>query len=259
MNFIRKWSFDIVLGAIASVSFAAEIAGIKLEAIVYVILGTVVFLIYGFDRLADSILLDKDLRGKNQILYFRHRKILLGIYITLGFISVSLSLIYLRYELLIFGIFISVAMLLYFSFLFIPELKGLGIFFKEIWVSAIYTICIWGIPASYSSWSVFKTYTPLIVVFFFLTLTNVFIFSFFGFGFKRYGRHVHASIIISFLLLLLTSVFYSFKLEAYLVLFPMIFLLGSILLFKDFMMKKKIYGILADAAFIIPGLIWLIN
>lgn len=259
MNFIRKWSFDIVLGAVASVSFAAEITGIKLEAFVYIILGTVVFLIYGFDRLADSILLDKDLRGKNKIFYFKHRKILLGTYIALGFISASLSLIYLKSELLIFGIFISLAMLLYFSFLFLPFFKGLGIFFKEIWVSVIYTICIWGIPASYSSWSDFKTYTPLIVVFFFLTLINVFIFTFFEFDFKRYGRHVYASIFISFLVLILTPFFYSFRLEAYLVLFPMVFLLGSIVLFKEFMKKKKIYGILADAAFIIPGLIWFIN
>ena len=259
MRFIRKWSLDIMTGAIASLSFAAKITGIELGIPIYLILGMVVFLIYGFDRMADSILLQDKERKWEVRSFFKYRKIFLVNFGIPGAITLFSAIYFLPRELLIFGLILSLCMMVYFIFLFIPVLKKTAIFYKEVWVGIIYTSCIWGIPASLSSWPDYIVFTPLILAFFFLVLNNVFIFSFFESDFKKYRIHVLLSILFSFLILIFTIFSNNYSLEVYIILGSMAILLSCILVFKGKLKKNHHYGILADAVFLLPGLIWLIS
>jgi 4-hydroxybenzoate polyprenyltransferase len=170
-------SFDVVLGAVASSWMFWKIPDgnvvINLPSIL--ILGICTWIIYIFDRLLDNLKSEpEDARHK---FHYRHQYYLqVGIFI-LFFIAAIIAF-FLPRNIIYFGILLSILILIYFYILQKKSKLAYFQYFKEIFTSAIYSICVVGSAFSTKPNLNWEAYLAGFI-FFLLVHQSILIFSFY--------------------------------------------------------------------------------
>jgi len=268
--YYRLFSLDIIAGALASCLFAFKIIDVPASIPLFIVLGISVFSIYSFDHIVDGIRKEGFTDTGSHRFFFVHRKVLIGIVILAVMAGISLAVIFLDKEIIKFGIFVGIFLIVYFLFNQTKNTAWQKMFFKEFWIAVIYTLVIWGLPIIENSYLVEIPAILMAISFGFLVLGNVLIYSYYGFisdGLEReksiaiqFGRKKSRMFIILALcfsadaLLAELIFFHLFRSIDYTVLILMNFGLMLIIYQKDKFEKNNLYGVLADALFLLPVL-----
>jgi len=202
--------------------------------------------------------------------FFQHKKVFLGIVILAVLAGISMSIIFLDKEIIKFGIIGGILLSVYFLLNQIKKPGWQKMFIKEFWIAAIYTLVIWGLPIIENSYIVDLPSILMAISFSFLVLGNVLIYSYYGF--VSDGREHEKSVAIQFgrkeckILIILALCFSAaallaeviffnhFRLIDYSILVLMNFGLILIIYQKDKFEKNNLYGVFADALFLLPVL-----
>jgi 4-hydroxybenzoate polyprenyltransferase len=170
-------SLDVVVGAVASSWMFWKIPDgngeVNLPSIL--ILGICTWIIYIFDRLLDNLKSEpEDARHK---FHYRHQYYLQVGIVILFFIA-ALIAFFLPRNIIYFGILLSILILIYFYFLQKKSKLAYFQYFKEIFTSAIYSICVVGSAFSTKLNLNWEAYLAGFI-FFLLVHQSILIFSFY--------------------------------------------------------------------------------
>jgi hypothetical protein len=272
---VRILSLDILAGVFCGYHFARLTLDCNCPSLTPLILCLTVWLIYTLDHMLDA----RD-QKENSIkpVYRWHwdqRYALRPLWLLVGLVTIGLSLAYLPGKILLFGGITASLVVIY----TIAHQGKPGThrkyLFKEVWISILYTAGIWGVPliskGSIHDISVLLT----IVIYLVLVLVNVLLYSLYDYNkdrkesqhtlATRFGReatcHLLRLLIISALILILAAFLISDEqamMKFYIILLSMTAVLGVILIFPRFFGRHERFGMLADGAFLLPGLLVLI-
>lgn len=271
-RFIRIFSLDIVAGALASCYLAGLLLDADIEFPAYLVLGLTVFFIYSFDHLMDGLGKGDKKEGITYHYFFQHHRYLTVMVLLTGVSVVVISLFWLEVKIILFGLVLSTLTGLYFLLHFLGGRLSRHLFPKEISISLIYSLATWGLAWLNSVNQVKPSEILMFSVFTLMVFSNVMTYTFYDFEtarlittlHKKTGRKPGLRILIIILLLfciLLTCVnFLFYRSEPgsiYIIYFLMNLTLLVPLLFSNLPFIRKYYGTLADAAFILPGLLWI--
>ena len=268
----RILSLDILAGVFCGYTFARLILDCDCPPLTPVILCLTVWLIYTLDHLLDARTLKENSIKPVYRWHWDHRSVLRPVLLAVGLVTIGLSLVYLPTGILIFG-GITGSLVVFYT---IAHQGKPGThrkyMFKEVWISILYTAGIWGVPLI-SKWSIPEISVLLaIVIFLMLVLVNVLLYSLHDY-YKdrkesqhtlatRFGReatsHLLRLLILSALILILAAFLIPEEQDlgkVYIILLSMTSVLGLILIFPSFFGRHKRFGILADAVFLLPGLL----
>ncbi|MCF8381252.1 MAG: hypothetical protein K9H49_16895 [Bacteroidales bacterium] len=268
--YYRLFSIDIIAGALASCLFAFKIIDVQVSVPLLFVLAISVFSIYSLDHVIDGIRKEGMSDTGSHRYFFLHRKVLLIIVIFTILSGLGISFFYLSLDIIKFGIFAATLLSAYFLFNQIRTAVWKKLFIKEFWIASIYTLVIWGLPFVESNYSIAYSSVFLAISFGFLVLGNVLIYSYFGFFSDRSEHEKSIAIqfgrrgcrILIFLVLgisfsaLLTEilVFHHYRILDYSILFLMNFGLLFIINFEEKFERDNLYGVYADALFLLPVL-----
>jgi 4-hydroxybenzoate polyprenyltransferase len=272
---IRILSLDILAGVFCGYTFARLILDSECPPLTPAILCLTVWLIYTLDHLLDARAL-KEKSGKPAYRWhYDNRKILWPILLAAGIATVGLSLVFLSPRILIFGCIMGILVVLY--TLVHQGMLGsrMTYLFKESWISIIYTAGIWGVPLLSYGAALDIPVLLTIIIYLLLVLINVLIYSYHDYHTDSqesqqtlatvFGRkstsHLLRLLILSILILVMVA-FLTLDDQAmgkvYIILLSMTAVLGLIIAFPRFFSKNERYGVLADAVFLLPGLlVWI--
>lgn len=272
---VRILSLDILAGVFCGYTFARIILDSECPPLTPVILCLTVWLIYTLDHLLDA----RGLKDKSDKPAYRwhyvNRKILWPILLAAGLANAGLSLVFLSPKILVFGCIMGGMVVLY--TLVHQKMMGSGLtyLFKEGWISTIYTAGIWGVPLLSNGTAPGIPVVLTIIIYLLLVLINVLIYSFYDYHTDGQesqqtmatvaGRKTTAHLLRLLILSVLILIMADFMIQDdqamwkfYIILLSMAAVLGSIIAFPRFFSRNKRYGRLADAVFLVPGLlIWI--
>jgi hypothetical protein len=254
-------SLDVVLGAVASNwmfwKIPNENGAVNLPSIL--VLGICTWIIYILDRLLDNIKSEpKDARHQ---FHFQHQYYLQLCIIILFFIAAILAFFLLR-TVIYFGIALLVLILIYFYILQKKSKSANYQYFKEIFTSAIYSICVVGSAFSTKSNLDWQAYLAGFV-FFLLVLQSILTFSFYESQAypktknlaKKLGKTNCTFLILGVLLLSIISIFSNDNLYLQKVFFIetlMAFCSVLIYFFQAKLAKNENYRWLGEMVFWLP-------
>jgi 1,4-dihydroxy-2-naphthoate octaprenyltransferase len=263
----RLVSLDIVFGVISGAYFASRIFDVSPSIYFWITLSTAVWIIYTTDHILDGIRTKKHNLGTYRF-HFTNRIVLMLIGIVAGVTSSIFVFFFLEKELIIYGIYtfvlVSIYLLLNFAFR-----KRYRFFPKELIISALYT---WGI---FGGFVVLKGNIELfqilvIINYFLLVLVNVLVFSYFdceedrinkfntlavNFGKDLTKRLIFIILVTAFIFSLFIVLLYP-KWIIFMIFVLMNFTLLQVIMFSSYFKSKGYYGIVADAIFFYPCLVF---
>ena len=270
---IRLLSIDILFGVISSYIFAAVLLESELHLLVPLILCLAVWLVYTLDHLSDASYLGTRAVKPVYRWHWEKRRVLLAISAFLFLLALSLSLLYLPPGILLTGL-AGAALLTVYLLVHSHPGRRRGYLFKEFWVGGIYTMGIWGLPVLYRNQPVQPVLVLIIISFFCLVMVNVLTYSYFEQATDRkenlptfavrFGPRSCRTLITYFLvtgaMLALTGMFLAgrgrdFRAAGILLLMSLV--LSFLYIFPAYFGRKGRFGILADAVFLLPCLIFL--
>lgn len=145
-RYFQTLSLDIVLGACAGMLFFDRLLEVKLNLIVYVLLGLAVWCIYTFDHLLDARQIGKSASTFRHAFHQQHFKILALCLFLTGCTGLVLAFSFLKIRSIVFfGLGLGVLILTIFIALKINPYKWA--FVKEISISFLYVVGIMLAPA----------------------------------------------------------------------------------------------------------------
>ncbi len=272
---LRILSLDIGAGVFCGYTFAGLILGCGGPPVTPVFLCGTVWVIYTLDHLLDARSLGGGSTRPAYRWHHENRKWLWPLVMVTSVAMVALSVAFLPGRILAFG-FVLGALVGIYSLIHQGMVKtGKKYLFKEGWISILYTAGVWGVPLL-CHWRIPDTREILVmIVYGLLVLTNVLIYSYHECyedrrGSKKsmateWGRKNTSHVLRLLILTILSMIMALFLISenrdlmpAYIILLCMVTVLGGILAFPGFFGRKERYGLLADGAFLLPGLlIWL--
>jgi len=138
LEILQFLSIDVVLGTLAVGYMITRILDVQPLTMWWLILPMVVWVVYSLDHIIDST------RRKEKACIPRHRfhhnnlkKIIFAI-IVVGTTAIWLSIIYLDFKIVLYGIFLSVLIGLYFLIIFFLKNRKLAIVQKELFIALAY-------------------------------------------------------------------------------------------------------------------------
>ncbi len=255
-------SVDVVIGAMCSSVFFAHIFKAEVTICSIISLGLSVWIIYTADHLLDAKKTEASATTNRHRFHQRHFQLLLVLMITAVGIN-TIVIFYIRNPALIIGIVLIVLVILY--LLIHHNLK----FFKEIFVSIVYTagVLVPAISKTEMGWREWPW--MMIVQFLLVALLNLIIFSWFDYENDLQDKRVsfvtivgkkasRIFIIFQFALsTILLVVAFSFQVEM-IVFFVMNVILLFIFVFHSYLAHDDRYRLLGEAIFFVPVLAILI-
>jgi 4-hydroxybenzoate polyprenyltransferase len=150
LRIIRLFSLDIVAGAIAALVFSSTVMGTQLHRGYYLIMGITVWLIYTVDHLMDGA----KSGGKSEVYsrnFFFHNRvpIILAVLLLLVF-DFRLIIYRLDEKIIEFAMGPGIAVMVYLVLNRFYGNSSKWFFIKEVWITIIYTLAIWGGPVIYA-------------------------------------------------------------------------------------------------------------
>ncbi len=185
---VRILSLDIVAGVGAGSIFAARIMEIRLPWTYLTVMCLTVWLIYLTDHLLDGIKKKSSSSHSLHGIFYRYKIPLILFLLIAVIFDFRLSLYTLPPSIIQFGLIIGGATVLYLSLAFFSG-RGNSVFFmKELWISVIYTMAVWGGPVIYSG-NTMQTWQIIVMTSYgLLVLSNVLSYSYFEYNADRSGQ-----------------------------------------------------------------------
>jgi len=266
-TFLRLVSLDIVLGVISGSYFASRIFKVSPSIYFWITLISAVWIIYTADHILDGIRTKKQ-DSETYRFHFTNRIVLLLIVIVAGVTSSILVFSYLEKELIVYGIYtfvlVSIYLLLNFAFR-----KKHRFFPKELIIATLYTCGIFGgVLVLNGNVELFQIL--IIINYFLLVLANVLVFSHFdseedrinqfntmavNFGKDLAKRLIFIILALAFIFSLLIVLIYP-KWIIFMIFVFMNLSLLQIVWFSAYYKNNGYYGIVADAVFFYPCLVF---
>lgn len=268
VRILRLFSIDIVFGTLASLLLSTKILDSEIQGITYLVLGLVVLLIYSFDHLIDGIKSKGDSPKFSNVFFYKHKKIIILLLVFCVLLILSLTTYFLPVAIIIPGLFFSFLMVIYFILHFSNYLIIKKFFIKELWISFIYAIVIWGIAFFTGDRNLQIEEYALFISFLLLVLSNVLIYSFYDYKngnrdtrmisgqLKKIRSLIYSCLFLAILLVILTAIFFHGEIIAvYFIMAGIAFMLFISIRFENSLASDSVYGIMADASFLLPGIL----
>ena len=266
-TFLRLVSLDIVLGVISGSYFASRIFKVTPSIYFWITLVSAVWIIYTADHILDGIRTKKNV-SETYRFHYTNRIVLIFIGIVAGIISSVFVFFYLEKELIIYGIYTFILVVIYLLVNFALQ-KRKRFFPKELIISVLYTWGIFGgILILKGNIDLFQALA--IINYFLLVSVNVLLFSYFdykedrinkfntlavNFGNKIVKRLIFIILAIAFFI----SIFILFSYSHWIISVIFVFINFTLLLliiFPTYFKNNGYYGIIADGVFIFPSLVF---
>lgn len=265
-RYIRILSLDIVAGAMASLCFAANVMEVELHRSYYIILGITVWLIYTADHLMDGARTKGKSLSETHNFFYRFQIPLVLVFLILLILDFRLVVYRLDQRIVEFGMAPALATVFY---LLLNRYYGQAsrwFFIKELWISLIYTIAIWGGPVILAGDSMNTSQLLLASSFFLVISSNVLIYSIYereldaregtrslvrDFGLTVSLNTSLLVLIISLLLSLIAYLFFDAGLIHWVLLTIIPATLLLIIRFPYFFSENNRYGIMADLVIVL--------
>jgi 4-hydroxybenzoate polyprenyltransferase len=260
-HFIRLFSLDIIAGAIAALAFSSSVMGIDLPRTYYTVLALTVWLIYTADHLMDGAKTRGKSSSETHNFFYTYKIPIILVFLIVLVFTFRLSMYRLDEKIIEFGMTPFAAVVVY---LLLNRYYGNApkwFFIKELWISLIYTLAIWGGAVIYAGDKVSPVQILMIVAFTLIVLSNVLIYSIyeresdlsddnksivrdFGLGFAVNSALISLS--LSIVCALCALIFLGSEL-VYVI--PIVLISASMLLiirFPEIFSRGKLYGIVCD-------------
>jgi 4-hydroxybenzoate polyprenyltransferase len=232
-----------------------------------------VWLIYTLDHLLDARILQKGSPKFSYRWHWENRKILWPMLLAGVIATIVMSLLLLPFRILVFGGIVGGGVGGYILIHRGMPCVRRRYVFKEGWISLIYTSGVWGVPLIYHGKIPEFTVLLAILIYLMLVLINVLIYSYHEVGADLHlsqetlatvagletTRHLLRLLVLSVLILIMAAFFVLDDAGLYpvfLILLGMTAVLGMIIYLPRFFNLPERYGILADAVFLLPGLLY---
>lgn len=266
---------DVVIGVIFSTILASELMNINLSWAYWITLPLSVWIVYTLDHMIDAFRLKEKASTFRHKFHYRYFKTFLFFISILSLANLTIILFWIEKEIISFGMILLVACFIYFLLLHLLGRKK-SILFKEIFVSAIYMLGVWGGVIVLNNFELTFSLIILIIIFLLLVFVDVLLLSFYDLksdtydGHQtitvRYGRKATTRLIITILMIIFILCIYIivtndlFLYRVVAKLFLIMGLIEAILIgFPEYFKKNNLYQYIIELVFWIPGLIILIN
>ena len=262
LQYANMLSLDIAAGAVISCAFFATIFKVSLLPYGYIALGLAVWIIYTADHLLD-VWKNPQPASTHRHRFHQQHFITLSILLAVALIVVGIEVNFIRHNVLIGGIQLSILVAIY--FIVQRQLK----FLKELVAALLYTVGVLVAPIALLSSPPNSMQITLVVQFFLTVLTNLLLFSLFDLKNDSKDRHPSFAIslgeatttILLFAMFIVNAgitliQYYSLHGEtapAVVILFMNIMLVWILLNRKYFGISDR-YRIMGDAVFLLPAL-----
>ncbi len=170
IKYLRLFSLDIIAGAISGTMFFSYIFNVHIPIYWYISLALSMLVIYLTDHILDSI----RFAGSKYFFYKNYRKEILLFILLAGLLNVTLIFTRFPDTLLMKSLYPGLAMIIYFVVNHILKIKVL----KELLIAAIYMIVLIFFPVFYLHEQLDTRTLFIIISYFLLVLSNVFMFTY---------------------------------------------------------------------------------
>ncbi len=272
---LRLFSLDIVAGVIAGSFFAAHIFGTHLPWAYLAVIGMTVWLIYLADHVIDGVKKHGESGYAAHRLFYRYRSPVILLILVVGIFDFRLALYRLPPAVIQLGLITGGATFVYFMFTLISDRIDTVLFIKELWISAIYTVAVWGGPVIYAGNDAAPWQIMIMVSYGLLVMSNVLSYSYFEYDIDvadrehtfavDFGRRstrivIYILIFASMVLWLGTELFTGEAGAAEMtVLGGMTAGMLALITFHSHFSRPDYYGSYADALFLLPFLVLIWN
>lgn len=265
-NYVRYLNIDIAIGAGVNCYFFQWITGTDVSVWVYILLFNSIWSIYTLDRILDSGM-PRSPETDRHLFHKKHQRILLA-FIVLLFIMNIWVLLRVEIEIVKNGIILA-GLILFYLF----ALKFRKKFFpKEIFIAIFYTVGISLGPLTLSSAGIDREMALYLAQHTFLAFINLLIFSLYETSIDQksgqfnivlqLGRQhalklLRVMMVLSGFLIVLTAVRYDVHIAiTYSLMLSLLIIVSH---FREFFNNKERYRFWADAAFLLPIWIWVLQ
>lgn len=258
-RYIQVLSLDVVAGACISMLYLAKVFQTIVPSLVVTALGVAVWLIYTADHLLDARKTSNPSTFRHNY-HLKHFNILLFIWIIVAIFGVIL-IFYLPITTIKYGILLLVAVVLYFTSLYI--FKSNRMIFKEAAISIIYSAGVFVSPIVLGTTTNLFTWLWLFSIYFLFAFINVLIFALYDEKIDKQDGHNSVVIVfgnqsitklVNFLWVIGCSILliYIEDFSAYYIYIVMFLMLGSLIVFRNFFKKNDWYRVVGDGIFMMP-------
>ena len=268
-------SIDVVIGSIFCGAFVVKLLGIDPGFAWWFVLPTSVWIIYTIDHMIDGYKLKKNAHTSRHYFHFQYLKPLIYILLILAVISLILVLFFLEKQIVIFGVIAAFITGLYLFGVYAFRKKRSWFFQKELFVAIVYTLGIWGGPASLIAFNLLPFQWLCLIVFFMLVFTDLLVFSLYesetdrldghnnlvlNLGKKGTERLILLNIALVFLISIILIIYSQDQiiLASAKIIMIMGFILTCLLVFQNKLSKLDLYRYIGEIIFWLPGLILLV-
>ncbi len=264
-------SIDVVIGALLCGGFVVKLLNSEPDFVWWIVLPISVWIIYTIDHLIDGYKLKDNAHTYRHYFHFRYIKPLIYAILILSVINLILVLFFMEKQIVIFGFIAAFLTGLYLGGVYLFRKKGSWLFQKELFVAFVYTIGIWGGPASLIDFYLQYHHWVCLVGFFILVLTDLLVFSFYesetdkldghntlvlNLGRKRTAKLIFVNITIVFITSIGLIIFGQDQLvlaaaKIYLI---MALIIAGLVVFQDRLRNHLLYRYIGELIFWLPGL-----
>jgi len=260
-HFIRLFSLDIIAGALAAVVYSSSVMGIELPRTYFTVLALTVWLIYTADHLLDGAKTRGKSSSETHNFFYTYKIPIILIFLLVLIFTFRLSMYRLDEKIIEFGMAPFVAVIIY---LLLNRYYGNApkwFFIKEVWISFIYTLAIWGGAVIYAGDIISPAQLLLIGSFGLIIFGNVLIYSIYerdsdsaddnksivrDFGLRVAVNSAVFALTLSVLSGLTAYIFLGAELTHIIPLVLIAALMLLIIRFPEVFSKGNLYGILSD-------------
>lgn len=252
-------SLDVSAGAVLCALFFAKIFSVSIAFFELCTLGLTVWVIYTMDHLGDALKIPSQASTKRHRFHQEHFSTMVKL-LLLAIVLDTVTLFFVRTQILEWGIVLAIGV-----FVYLTTQQSLK-FFKEIFISVLFTGGVLLPSMSITGFSLETTQYVLIVQFAIVALINLLLFSWFDrdldeqdrlhsfvtiVGERRARITIWLLILVELLLTLVQLYWGEYNSEAAL-LGTMGLMLAAIFFFRKSFEKHDYYRLLGDAVFVLP-------
>lgn len=272
----QSLSFDVIIGVLATALFAIKLLNLEANNVWWLILVMATWSFYTVDHLIDGA------KSKNNAVIFRHRfhyKYFIPLIISAllsGLSALILSIIFLDFKIVVYGLIIGLLAVIYFLILIFKAKKPTILIQKELIIAFVYVAGIWVAPLFWHN-SMPNTFILIVIpIFFLLAWAEGIMASYFDFendqkenqssftiliGKKKTRRFLIFFHLLIFVIIKI-SVFYistNTEFAAMLIMALMNISLLLVILNPKYFIKNEKYQILGEIVFWLPVAIFIVD
>jgi len=265
----------VIAGSVFTGMFISSLLDVHPPWIYWVVLPLSVWIFYTLDHLVDANRLKNYAHTHRHLFVYRYFKPILMLVTILSVVDILLVVIFLEKEVLMYGISIGFFAAFYLFMIHLSGNKKFIVQQKEFFVTLIYTLGLWGVPVLLLDKGLSDVHFLCVIGFLILAYSNTLVFSFYETKTDKQDGHGSFALIFGqdktrkIIVLLL---FFVFLVAIYLIInndeilvrvaakIYMIMGLLSLALvsFPTLFKKERIYRLLTEVIFWVPGLILLV-